>query len=320
MDRASAAAGARSIVFLKALAESATILETGGKQKGHLMISRATAFTVAFALAFGLPAEARQAADQGGQAATPTQQELAKQLSNPVADLVSVPVQFNWENGVGPDKGLRMVMNFQPVLPMKLTDDWNLIGRFILPVVGQPPLVEGGTSSFGTGDIVLSTFLSPSKAGRAIWGVGPVFTLPTTTNPFLGSGKWSIGPTAVVLKQTGPWTYGALVNHLWSYASVSESAKDRAEVNATFLQPFLAYATPTGVTYSVNMESTANWEAESGQKWTVPVNLQISKLATFGPFPFSMGASVGFFAAAPDGGPSWKLRATFTLLLPRRQQ
>ncbi len=236
-----------------------------------------------------------------------------------MANLVDVPLQFNWENGVGPDKWLRMVMNFQPVLPMKLTDDWNLIGRFILPVVGQPPLVEGGASSFGTGDIVLSAFVSPSKPGRAIWGVGPVLTLPTTTNPFLGSGKWSVGPTAVVLKQTGPWTYGALVNHLWPYASVSESAKDHAKVNVTFLQPFLAYATPTGVTNSINMESTANWDARSGQKWTVPINLQISKLATFGPFPFSMGAAVGVYAAAPDGGPSWKLRATFAVLLPKRQ-
>ena len=267
-------------------------------------------------LAFAASATAQQGTPPAGQGGA-SQADLAKQLSNPVADLVSVPLQFNWENGVGPDEGLRMVMNFQPVVPMSLTDDWNLVGRFILPVIGQPPLVEGGASAFGTGDIVLSAFVSPSKPKRAIWGIGPVLALPTTTNPFLGSGKWSIGPTLVVLKQAGPWTYGALVNHLWSFASVSQSAKDRTAVNQTFLQPFLTYTTPTGVSLTVNSESTANWEADSGEKWTVPLNFQVAKIARFGPFPFSMGAAAGVYAASPTGGPSWKLRALFVLLLPR---
>lgn len=267
-------------------------------------------------LALAGPATAQQATGQSGQAAGPSASDLAKQLSNPVADLVSIPIQFNWEQGVGPDEGLRTITNIQPVLPMTLNDDWNLIGRFILPVVGQPPLVPNGQSSFGTSDILLSAFLSPSQS-RLIWGVGPALTLPTTTDPFLGAGKWSIGPTAVVLKQRGSWTYGALVNHLWSYASVSTSAKDRADVNQTFLQPFLAYATATGVTIGINSESTANWEAEDGEEWTVPINLVISKVTRLGPFPFQMGAGFGIFATAPEGGPSWKLRAVFVLLLPR---
>jgi len=283
------------------------------------MTRRIVAVACALGLTCAVQAAAQQSGTQTGQTAAPSQADLAKQLSNPVADLVSVPLQFNWENDVGPDDGLRMVMNFQPVVPMPLTDDWNVISRFILPVIGQPPLVEGGTSTFGTGDIVLSAFLSPSEPKVAIWGVGPVLGLPTTTNPFLGSGKWSIGPTAVVLKQTGPWTYGALVNHLWSFASVSRSARDRVAVNQTFLQPFLAYATPTGVTFTVNSESTANWEAGEGEKWTVPINFQVSQIARFGPFPFSMGAAVGVYVASPTGGPSWKLRALFVLLLPRGQ-
>lgn len=277
--------------------------------------------TVACALLLSLvpvgSALAQQAAGEGTQTGGQSAQELANKLANPVSDLVSVPLQFNWENGVGPDDGLRMVMNFQPVLPMKVSPDWNVIGRFILPVVSQPALVEGGPTSFGTGDIVLSAFLSPSASTQLTWGVGPVLALPTTTNPFLGAGKWSIGPTAVVLKQRGPWTYGALVNHLWSYASVSQSARERPDVNATFLQPFLAYATPAGVTYAINTESTANWEAESGERWTVPINLQVTKLVRFGPFPFSMGMAGGVYATAPEGGPHWKLRAVFVLLLPQ---
>ena len=128
------------------------------------------------------------------QPAAQSDEELAKQLANPVSSLVSLPVQFNWESGVGPDEGLRSIVNFQPVLPMQVNDDWNLIGRFILPFIGQPPLVTDGQSTFGTGDILLSGFLSPAQPGAAVWGVGPALTLPTTTDPFLGSGKWSAGP------------------------------------------------------------------------------------------------------------------------------
>lgn len=196
---------------------------------------------------------------------------------------------------------------------------WGLgeeCGRFILPFVGQPPLVPGGQPTFGISDIVLSAFLSPAHSRRAIWGVGPVLTLPTTTDPLLGSGKWAVGPTAVVLRQSGPWTYGALVNHLWSYASVSLSARERPEVNQTLIQPFLSFTTPTGVTLAVNTESTGNWEVDEEQ-WTVPINVVVSKVLRLGPFPFQIGAGAGVFAAAPEGGPSWKLRTQFVLLLPR---
>ncbi|MEE8131086.1 MAG: hypothetical protein V3T48_12395 [Vicinamibacterales bacterium] len=244
-------------------------------------------------------------------------EELAKQLANPVASLVSLPLQFNWDSGVGPDEGLRSIVNFQPVLPMRVNDDWNLIGRFILPFVGQPSLVTDGQATFGTGDILLSGFLSPAQPGAVVWGVGPALTLPTTTDPFLGSGKWSVGPTGIVLKQSGPWTYGALFNHLWSYASVSQSAKNRPEVNQTFLQPFLSYTTRTGVSLGVSSEATANWEADAGQ-WTVPITFTVGKVTRLGPFPFQMGVGAAVFAASPEGGPSWKLRTQFAVLLPRQ--
>lgn len=263
-----------------------------------------------------LPAIAQQPAAQPAQSG---QQDLAKALSNPLAALVSVPLQFNWENGVGPDESLRMVLNIQPVVPFKLNDQWNLIGRLILPIVSQPALIEGGSSNFGTSDILLSTFVSPSQPKGAVWGVGPVVGLPTTTNPFLGSGKWSVGPTAVALKQAGAWTYGALVNHLWSYASVSRSARDRAGVNQTFLQPFLSYSTAGGVTVGLNAEASANWEASEGNVWTIPINLVVAKMSSFGPFPFQIGGGVAVYAASPDGGPTWRLRTQFVLLLPRQR-
>ena len=252
---------------------------------------------------------------QGQPAAPPSAKDVAKQLSNPVANLVSVPFQLNWDNGVGPNKDLRHVMNFQPVVPMPLNDNWNVIGRMIVPFIGQPALMPGSAASSGTGDIVLSAFLSPSRVRGVVWGVGPVFGLPTTSDPFLGSGKWSMGPTAVVLKQSKAITVGALANHLWSVANTSNI--ERRDVNQTFLQPFVSYTTTSAVTLSVNTETTANWEAADGNVWTVPLNVSVSKLTRLGPFPFSLGSGVGVYIVSPEGGPSWKLRMTMTLILPR---
>jgi len=257
-------------------------------------------------------AQAQAQGQGGGQASA---EELAKQLSNPIADLVSVPFQFNWENGVGTDDDLRFVLNVQPVVPVSWNENWNLIGRLILPFVSQPPLSAGGETEFGTGDVVASAFFSPAAPEGGIWGVGPVFGIPTTSNPALGSGKWSIGPTAVYLKQQGRWTYGGLVNHLWSIADTGD--RDRADVNQSFLQPFLAYTTPGAVTFTVNSESTANWEADSGQKWTIPINAVVSKVTGLGPFPMSLAVGAGYFIEAPRGGPEWKLRLAATIILPR---
>lgn len=253
---------------------------------------------------------AQEQPSQGGDA-----ESVAKQLSNPIANLVSIPLQFNWEQGVGPNEDLRTVINFQPVVPITLNQDWNLIGRMILPYLNQPELIAGVAPTSGTGDILLSAFFSPAQPRGAIWGVGPVFALPTTTDPLLGSGKWSAGPTGVVLIQSGPWTYGALANHLWSFADTGNTS--RRDVNQTFLQPFLAYTTKSAVTYNVNTEATANWEASSGEEWTVPINVTISKVTRLGPFPFSFAAGVGVFVERPADGPEWKLRFTATLILPR---
>lgn len=248
----------------------------------------------------------------GGTTAAPGGSEaLAKQLSNPVASLVAVPFQLNWDEGLGPDdEGRRFLLNFQPVLPFKLNEDWNLIARVITPILAQPVLVEGGEPRFGLSDIVLSIFLSPSKGGL-IWGAGPVIALPVTSDPALGSGKYGLGPTAVVLKQSGPFTYGALVNHVWSLGGDA----GRADVNQTFLQPFVAYG-KKGWTFSVNSESTANWEAESGEKWTVPINVSLSKVVKLGKRPMSIGAGPRFYVDAPSGGPSWGFRLSLTLLFP----
>ncbi|WP_373046283.1 neuromedin U [Vulgatibacter sp.] len=261
------------------------------------------------------PAPAQQAEGGAHPADQPEEaQALAQQLTNPVADLVSIPFQFNWENGVGENEDLRFVLNVQPVIPLSLGEDWNLILRWILPFVAQPPgIAEGSPATFGTGDIVASAFFSPAK-GKVIWGVGPVLGLPTGNDPLLNSGTWSAGPTGVFLVQAGPWTAGALANHLWSFADTGEV--HRRDVNQTFLQPFVACTTGGAVTFTVQSESTFDWEAEEGQGWTVPVSALVSKLAKLGPFPFSIQGGAGWYAATPAGGPEWRLRLNFVVLLP----
>ena len=247
-------------------------------------------------------------------AAAEPAEEFAKQLSNPIADLASIPLQLNWENGVGPNDDLRFVMNFQPVVPFKLSPKLTLIGRMIVPYVQQPALVPGGTYSTGTGDIVASAFFAPPTRNGFTWGAGPVFNLPTTADPQLGSGKWGLGPTAVGLKQSGPWTYGALVNHIWGIADTGDV--ERADLSTTFIQPFLAHQFPGALTLTVQSESTYNWEAEGDEAWTVPLNVIVSKVTRLGSFPFSVGGGVGYYVESPSIGPEWKIRAVFTVILP----
>jgi len=226
-------------------------------------------------------------------------EELAKKLSNPISNLVSVPVQFNWEFGIGPDEDTWHVQNLQPVVPFKITDKTNMIARLIMPSVNTP----GNTFA---GDMVFSLFFSPAASAGAIWGVGPVLQLPRTGE------KWCVGPTAVILKQAGPWTYGALANQIWSFAG-DESAPD---VNQTFLQPFLSHTNKKAVSITIQSEAAANWEAASGDEWSVPINILVAKLAKFGPFPASYGGGAGVYLASPSGGAEWKLRSVVTVLLP----
>jgi hypothetical protein len=187
--------------------------------------------------------------------------ELAQKLSNPIASLISVPFQFNYDQNIGPDDdGGRLTVNIQPVIPFSLNDDWNLISRTILPVTNQHNIFAGAGTQTGIGDIVQSVFFSPKKPTDSgwIWGAGPVFLLPTGSNDLLTTDKWGAGPSAVALRQSGGWTYGGLVNHIWSFAGAS----DRSDVNSTFLQPFLSFTTPEAITYSVNTEGTYDWETK----------------------------------------------------------
>jgi hypothetical protein len=240
-------------------------------------------------------------------------EELAKKLANPIAALISVPFQYNYDQDIGSADGHRSLLNIQPVVPFELTRDWNLISRTIFPVVGQRNVAGNSGSQSGIGDVVQSFFLSPKAptAGGWIWGAGPVFLLPTGSDRLLTADKWGAGPTAVALKQQGPWTYGALANHIWSFAGND----NRADVSATFLQPFLSYTTPTAWTFSVNTESTYDWK---GRQWTVPINGVVTKVTKVGGQLMSVGGGVRYWAEGPSGAPDgWGVRLVITLLFPK---
>ena len=236
--------------------------------------------------------------------------ELAKQLQNPVASLISVPFQNNFDFNLGPnDDGFKYTLNFQPVIPLSISKDYNLIIRTIVPIISQEDVIPGISQS-GLGDIVQSFFFSPKKpVGGLILGFGPVMLYPTATDSLLGTEQWGAGPTGLVLKQTGGWTYGLLFNHIWSYTGDS----DRNYVDSTFLQPFISFTTETKTTFGINTESTYDWH---NSQWIVPINLSVSQLTKIGKMPVNLALGVKYYAEAPEGGPDWGVRFTVTPLFP----
>jgi hypothetical protein len=270
----------------------------------------AAAFAGTLAITAAPAAESAGAADVTS--AADDAAELARKLSNPIAALTSVPFQNNFDFGAGPDgEGFQYKLNFQPVIPVSLSEQLNLISRTIVPFVHQENVV-GDSRQSGLSDTVQSLFFSPTAptGGGWIWGAGPVFLIPTATDELLGSEKFGLGPTAVVLKQEKGWTYGGLVNHLWSVAG----EENRADVNATFLQPFLSFTTKKQTTFTLNVESTYDWENE---QWTVPLNAMAAQLVRIGKLPVQFQAGARCYVEKPDNGPDWGLRFAVVLLFPK---
>ena len=253
-------------------------------------------------------------AQDGSDSASGGSADLAQELTNPVADLLTIPVQMTYDGDIGPaDDGWKLQTNIQPVYPLELNEDWNLITRTIVPVISQDEIFPGAGSQFGLGDITLSLFASPKKPSNGvIWGVGPVLYLRTATDDLLGAKKWGAGPTAIALTMRGPLTVGVLANHVWSFAGDD----DRDDINNTFFQPFAAYTWPNAWTASLQSETSYNWETE---EWSVPINFAMSKLVKLGRLPVSLQAGVGYWLESPysaAGGWRFRLQANFVLPKP----
>jgi hypothetical protein len=273
------------------------------------------------AIAVALMVSAGQASGQQPDEST---EALAAAAQNPVAAMISLPFQNNTMFGIGPNDDVANVLNIQPVYPLALGADWNLINRAIVPIIYTPDVLAGidvlptelqgvDTEALGLGDINYSGFLSPSQPGSVIWGIGPSITVPTATDEVLGSGKWSAGPSAVVLTMPKPWVLGLLARQLWSFAG----DQDRADVNQLLLQPFINYNLPGGWYLTSSPMITANWDREPDQMWTVPLGGGLGKIFRIGTQPVNFQVQAFYNVEHPTQAPDASLRFQLQFLFPK---
>ncbi|MDG1461987.1 MAG: neuromedin U [Gammaproteobacteria bacterium] len=238
--------------------------------------------------------------------------ELAKEAQNPVANLISLPFQNNINTGIGPDDETQNILNVQPVWPVSLNDDWNLITRTIVPVVSQPDVLTGEGRVNGLGDTTFTAFLSPSNSGSLTWGVGPVFLLPTATDDKLGSDKWGAGASVVLLAMPGNWVIGSLFSNVWSVGGSGNQ-----DINLFTWQYFINYNLPKSWYLTSAPIITANWEANSKNRWTVPIGGGVGKIFRIGKQPFNAQVSAYNNIEAPEFGADWQFRLQLQLLFPK---
>jgi hypothetical protein len=242
-------------------------------------------------------------------------EELAKLAQNPVGNLISLPFQNNTNLHFGPERGTQNILNIQPVIPISINKDWNIITRTIVPVISMPDLGSDIESTTGIGDTVFTAFLSPANPGKWIWGAGPVVQLPTNTEAELGNGNWGLGPSFVMLHldHGSPWVYGALVNNIWALTN----DKHGGYYNNGLIQPFLNYNFKSGFYLTSAPILTVNWTADSDDRWTIPVGGGVGKIFHLGKLPVNTQLSAYYNAVTPDEGADWQIRAQIQLMFPK---
>lgn len=246
------------------------------------------------------------------QAGDQSKEDLAKAAQNPIANMISLPLQNNINTGIGPDNETQNILNIQPVYPIILNDDWNVITRTILPVISQPDVLTGDGRVNGLGDLNFTAFFSPATSGALTWGVGPTFILPTATDETLGPDRWSGGLAAVGLTMPGNWVIGSLLSNVWSFAGSGEN-----DVNVFTWQYFINYNLPNGWYLTSSPIITANWEADSGNQWTVPFGGGVGKIMKFGKLPVNGQISAYHNVESPENGPDWQFRIQLQFLFPK---
>jgi hypothetical protein len=259
-----------------------------------------------------------ETAQQSATAAKPEQEpaDIAKAAQNPIAHMISVPLENDFYPQTGINKENEYVLEIKPVVPIPLSSNWNLITRTIIPVIQTPDLTAEIKGTSGLGDIQESLFFSPTKAGLGgiIWGAGPAISVPTATEHIYGTGKTSIGPTLVVLKSQGHWLFGSLVQNLWS---VEAGPRERPAVNQMLLQPFVNYNLPHKWYLTSSPIITANWKLDDG-RWLVPVGGGVGKIVHFGKVPVNVYGQFFGNSEYPNGTSRWSARFQMQFLFPRR--
>ena len=249
-----------------------------------------------------------------------SQEEIAKASQNPLTAMYSLPIQSNTYFNIGPDAKTKNIANFQPVLPFDLNDDWTLVTRTIIPLVSSPSIGQMPYErTFGLGDSTFTAFFTPKATGESgwIWGLGPTLYLPTATDDALGTKKWGAGASAVALKMSGKWVYGGLVSNVWSFAG---SGQDEGieRVNAMTLQPFVNYNLDQGWFVTSVPIITANWEADSDHRWTVPLGMGVGRAMKLGSVPMTAQVHAYYNVEKPDDyGEEWQMRIQLQMLFPR---
>ncbi len=242
----------------------------------------------------------------------PSKDELAKAAQNPIANMISLPLQNNINTGIGPDDKTQNILNIQPVFPISLGDNWNVITRTILPVISQPDVLTGEDRVNGLGDINFSAFFSPSAPSSITWGVGPAFILPTATDKTLGPDRWSGGLAAIALGMPGNWVVGGMMSNVWSFAGSGEN-----DVNFYTFQYFINYNLPDGWYLTSAPIITANWEADSDDQWTVPFGGGFGKIMKWGKQPVNAQLSAYNNVVSPENGADWQFRVQLQFLFPK---
>ncbi|MDA9981874.1 transporter [Gammaproteobacteria bacterium] len=249
-----------------------------------------------------------------------SESDLAKAAQNPIANLISLPFQNNTNFNFGPTEKTQNILNIQPVYPITLGENWNLITRTILPVISQP--LPDGDRKNGLGDTVFTGFFSPRNSGSLTWGVGPVVLIPTATDDALGSDQWGLGASVVLLTTPGPWVIGSLFSNLWSGTDKSASndilGDDvQQKINLFTWQYFINYNFSNGTYLTSAPIMTANWEADSGNRWTVPLGGGIGKVAKWGKQPINASIQGYYNVERPEFGADWQLRLQLQFLFPK---
>ena len=234
---------------------------------------------------------------------------LAKKTANPIASVISLPIQFNFNFGIGEYDRTQTLINIMPVLPFALNDNINVINRVIIPVINQPVVSQESGSTFGVGNINYSAFFTPAKAGKIIWGIGPAFSIPTRSSDLLGSTEFGVGPTFVALIMPGNWAFGLTANNVWSY--------ENGTLNSLWSQIFITYTFKSAWFIQMQPTITANWNAPEGEQWSIPLGLNVGKLVMLGKQPVKFIGGASYYVEKPTAGPDWMAFFQVVFLFPK---